>query len=154
MKAVDTKNLIKIQNNRSACPVSTSLEIIGDSWSLLIIRDLFLNRVTFSDFKNSPENIATNILTDRLKKLLKNKIIEYRFLPKNRKIKQYYLTESGINLYPFIYDLLIWGKDNLKMNFGKISIEFYKKNKNKMREEVIDNSISSYKSFKEKLLSS
>ena len=154
MKALEKKNLIKVQNNRSACPVSTSLEIIGDSWSLLIIRDLFLNRVTFSDFKNSPENIATNILTNRLKKLLKNKIIEYRFLPKNRKIKQYYLTESGINLYPFIYDLLIWGKDNLEMNFGKVSIEFYNKNKNKMREEVIENSISNYKSFKEKLLSS
>ena len=52
MKALETKNLIKVQNARSACPVSTSLEIIGDSWSLLIIRDLFLNRVTFSDFKN------------------------------------------------------------------------------------------------------
>ena len=71
MKALETKNLIKVQNARSACPVSTSLEIIGDSWSLLIIRDLFLNRVTFSDFKNSPENIATNILTNRLKKTFK-----------------------------------------------------------------------------------
>ena len=45
--------MISVTNNRSSCPVSTSLEIIGDHWTLILIRDFFLNRVTFSDFKNS-----------------------------------------------------------------------------------------------------
>ena len=83
--------MINITNNRSSCPVSTSLEIIGDHWTLVLIRDFFLNRVTFSDFKNSPEKIATNILTDRIHKLLKYNIIKFRLNPKNRKVKQYYL---------------------------------------------------------------
>ena len=105
--------MIKVENNRSSCPVSTSLEIIGDSWTLVLIRNLFMGKVTFADFKQAPENIATNILSNRLKKLRKYKLVEFKLNPKNRKVKQYYLTEAGINLYPLIYDLLIWGKDNL-----------------------------------------
>ena len=145
---------ILISENRSSCPISTSLEIIGDHWSLVILRDFFLKRNTFTDFKNSPEKIATNILTDRINKLSKYNLISYIRHPKNRKIKQYYLTESGIQLYPVLYDLSMWSKDHLDMEFHPLSKEWYQNNKNKKREEVINNAILEYKSFKEKLLSS
>ena len=144
--------MIKIENKRSSCPVSTSLEIIGDSWTLVLIRNFFLGSITFNDFKKAPENIATNILSDRLKKLLKYKIIEYRLHPKNKKIKQYYLTEAGINLYPLIYDLLIWGKNNLSMEIGPISSDFYERTKNKKRKDTIKDSISEYRKFKSSFL--
>ena len=144
--------MIKVENNRSSCPVSTSLEIIGDSWTLVLIRNLFMGKVTFADFKQAPENIATNILSNRLKKLRKYKLVEFKLNPKNRKVKQYYLTEAGINLYPLIYDLLIWGKDNLDMEIGPYSNDFYKRNKNKKREETITDAINSYKKFKNSIL--
>ena len=144
--------MINITNNRSSCPVSTSLEIIGDHWTLVLIRDFFLNRVTFSDFKNSPEKIATNILTDRIHKLLKYNIIKYRLNPKNRKVKQYYLTDSGIELYPLIYDLLIWGKNNLDIDYDAFSTKTLKKISTVNREKVIQDNISNYKNFRENLL--
>ena len=111
-----------------------------------------MGKVTFADFKQAPENIATNILSNRLRKLRKYKLIEFKLNPKNRKVKQYYLTEAGINLYPLIYDLLIWGKDNLDMEIGPISNDFYKRNKNKKREETIKDTINSYKKFKNSIL--
>ena len=144
--------MINITNNRSSCPVSTSLEIIGDHWTLVLIRDFFLNRVTFSDFKNSPEKIATNILTDRIHKLLKYNIIKFRLNPKNRKVKQYYLTDSGIELYPLIYDLLIWGKNNLDIDYDAFSTKTLKKISTLNREKVIQDNISNYKNFRENLL--
>ena len=78
--------MIKVENKRSSCPVSTSLEIIGDRWTLVLIRNFFLGSTTFADFKKAPENIATNILSDRLKKLMKYKLIGYRLYPKNKKL--------------------------------------------------------------------
>jgi len=53
----DQKSKMKVRDNRSSCPISTCLEIIGDNWSLVLIRDLFLERTTFSEFMNSPERI-------------------------------------------------------------------------------------------------
>ena len=88
MEILQKRPPILISENRSSCPISTSLEIIGDHWSLVILRDFFLERNTFTDFKNSPEKIATNILTDRINKLSKYKLISYVRHPKNRKIKQ------------------------------------------------------------------
>jgi len=70
-----------------------------------VIRDLFLERTTFSEFRNSPEKISTNILTDRLNKLLSLDLIGYVKNPKNKKIKVYYLKDGGIELYPILYEL-------------------------------------------------
>jgi len=145
--------MITVENNRSTCPVSTALEIVGDQWSMLIIRDLFFQRVSFKDFLSAPENIFTNILTDRLHKLLRCKLIAFQLHPKNKKIKQYYLTEAGLELYPMIYELSMWSKKHLKMTFHPLSEAWYQSIEGMPREEIIQNNIQSYKDFKEKLLS-
>jgi DNA-binding HxlR family transcriptional regulator len=144
---------LKIRDNRSGCPISTSLEIMGDNWSLILIRDLFLERSTFTEFMNSPEKISSNILSDRINKLQKYNIIEYRLHPKNRKIKQYYLTNSGINFFPLIYELSMWSKKYIDMEFNPIAIDWYAKNQGVDRKDSIDNTILEYKEFKKKLLS-
>ncbi len=147
----EIESKIKIRDNRSSCPVSTCLEILGDNWSLILIRDLFLERTTFTDFSNSSENISSNILSDRINKLQNFNLIEYQLHPNNRKVKQYYLTEAGIQLYPLIYDLLVWSKKHLDMKFHP-SINWYLNLKNKSREDSIRNSILAYKKFKTTLL--
>ena len=149
----DQKPKMKVRDNRSSCPISTCLEIIGDNWSLVLIRDLFLERTTFSEFMNSPERISSNILTDRINKLRKYKLIEYRVHPNNRKIKQYYLTESGIDLCPLLYDLQDWSKEHLDMKFHPIAVDWYQKNERLDRNQITRNDIASYKDFKAHLLS-
>jgi DNA-binding HxlR family transcriptional regulator len=95
---------------RSGCPVSTSLEVLGDRWSLLIIRDLMVRGYhTFKDFQQSGEGIATNILADRLKKLRKAGIVSMESDQGDRRKINYRLTEKGIDLAPVILELLIWG---------------------------------------------
>lgn len=149
----DKKPKMKVRDNRSSCPVSTCLEIIGDNWSLVLIRDLFLERTTFTEFMNSPERISSNILTDRINKLKKYNLIEYRVHPNNRKIKQYYLTQAGIDLYPIIYDLIVWSIDHLDMEFNPTAVDWYQKNERLDRNQSTRNDIASYKDFKAQLLS-
>lgn len=96
--------------NRSGCPVSMSLEVFGDRWSLLIVRDLMVRGFrTFQDFTNSGEGIATNILTDRLRNLAAAGIIEAEADPQDGRRVNYRLTQKGIDLAPVMLDLLIWG---------------------------------------------
>ena len=144
---------MKVRDNRSSCPVSTGLEIIGDNWSLVLIRDLFLERTTFTEFMNSPERISSNILTDRINKLQKYNLIEYRLHPNNRKIKQYYLTDAGIDLYPIIYDLIVWSNDHIDMEFHPTAVDWYQKNESLERKQSTRNDVATYKDFKTKLLS-
>ena len=144
--------MIKVKTNRSSCPISTALEIIGDQWSLIIIRDLFLERTTFSEFRNSPEKIATNVLTNRLNKLLDMGLIGYVLNPNNKKIKVYYLKDSGIDLYPLIFDLSMWSKKHLDMKFHPISEEWYKITEKKTSSKVISSSSKKYRDFRESTL--
>jgi DNA-binding HxlR family transcriptional regulator len=101
----------------SVCACKVSLDLFGDSWSLIIIRDLFRNKNTFSQFLNdSAEHIASNILVDRLKKLTSLEIINFERNKKDKKIKAYYLTDRGIELYPIIYELQHWTVNNVAFN--------------------------------------
>ena len=94
---------------RSGCPVSVSLEVFGDRWSLLIVRDLMVRGYrSFKEFAESGEGIATNVLSDRLKKLQRAGIIVATEEPTDFRRVHYELTEKGISLAPVLLELLIW----------------------------------------------
>lgn len=96
--------------HRSGCPVNISLEVFGDRWSLLIVRDLMVRGFrAFQDFLDSGEGIATNILTDRLRRLQGAGIVEAERDPKDGRRVNYRLTKKGIDLAPVMLELLIWG---------------------------------------------
>ncbi len=95
---------------RSECVFSNVLELFGDKWTLLVIRDLFFfNKHEFKEFLSSPESIATNILTDRLKRLLANGVIAEQVHPENKSRKLYFLTEKGKALLPILLSMAKWG---------------------------------------------
>jgi len=95
---------------RSDCPISCSLDIFGDKWSLLIIRDIMLRgKLSYSEFLESEEKIATNILVSRLKALEAANILVKQVSPANKSKFIYSLTEKGIDLLPIIIEMMDWG---------------------------------------------
>jgi len=94
---------------RSPCPVACSLDIVGDRWTMLVIRDLFLGRTRFRDFVASPEGIPTNILSDRLEKLLHHEIVEQIPAHDGTKRFAYSLTKKGKALGPLLEAMRDWG---------------------------------------------
>lgn len=94
---------------RSPCPVACSLDLFGDRWTLLIIRDLLLGASRFKDFTASPEGIPTNILSDRLEKLLAHEILVQIPAPEGGKRLAYALTDKGQALRPLLRAMREWG---------------------------------------------
>jgi DNA-binding HxlR family transcriptional regulator len=93
----------KNDKHRSLCSISCSLELIGDKWTLIIVRDLlFFGKTTFKEFLECEENIATNILDDRLKKLVSEGILDYTGTEKRKK---YFLTQKGKDLEPILIQM-------------------------------------------------
>ena len=132
---------------RSGCPLNVALEIVGDKWSLLIIRDLLNSKLSFSDFLNSKEAIAKNILSDRLKKLSKFKIVDFKHPESNKKVKIYFLTKKGLDLYPTMVELMLWSKKHSKklvtsVKGKNVLSEIIKNGKDKYIEKRISNYIS------------
>jgi DNA-binding HxlR family transcriptional regulator len=94
---------------RSPCPLNASVEMLGDRWSLLILRDLMLRGPgTYKQFLESHERIATNILADRLKKLEADGIITTRADPIDGRKRIYFLTAKGIDLAPVLTEMVLW----------------------------------------------
>ena len=99
---------------RCSCPVTSALDVVGDKWSLVIIKQMLLEeKKTFKDFTESDEAIATNILSARLKMLEEFHIIRKEKLPHNKKTNIYVLTEKGLNLTPIIMELTLWTYGNM-----------------------------------------
>lgn len=96
---------------RSTCPISTALDIFGDKWSLLIIRDLVFNeKSTYGEFLNSEEKIATNILADRLALLELGEIISRHSHPEHKLKVVYKLTPKGLDLIPVLVEIIAWSE--------------------------------------------
>jgi DNA-binding HxlR family transcriptional regulator len=94
---------------RSACPLNASVEMLGDRWSLLIIRDMMLfGYGSFNQFLNSYERIATNILADRLRRLENYGIISSAPDPADGRKLIYSLTPKGIDLAPVLTEMVLW----------------------------------------------
>lgn len=99
----------KAQARRSPCPVSCSLDLFGDRWTLLVIRDLILGKTRFKDFLASPEGIPTNILTDRLKRLLESRVVIQIKDSEGSRHLAYQLTDKGHALLPVLKAMKDWG---------------------------------------------
>lgn len=122
---------------RSGCPVSISLEIFGDRWSLLIIRDLMVRGYrTFKQFEQSGEGIATNILADRLQKLETAGILTVESESTDARRLNYRLTEKGIDLAPVLLELLIWGAKHEPTGAPSSVINRMAKNRQRVLAEV------------------
>lgn len=94
---------------RSGCPISIALDLLGDAWSLLIVRDLmFKDRRTYNDFLTGGEGIASNVLAARLRKLEAADIIEKQRDPADARRFLYRLSGKGIDLAPVLVELVIW----------------------------------------------
>jgi DNA-binding HxlR family transcriptional regulator len=93
---------------RSGCPIATSLDVFGDRWTLVIIRDLATGKARFGDFLKSPERIPTNVLTDRLLRLEEYGLIAKRSYQKHPARFEYRLTKKGADLLPVLQAICRW----------------------------------------------
>ncbi|MGQ7856410.1 winged helix-turn-helix transcriptional regulator [Pedobacter sp. WC2501] len=131
---------MKPSEKRSDCPISSSLDIFGDRWSLLIVRDLMLHKTrTYGDFAKSEEKIATNILANRLQVLEDHNIIIKLPYPDNKVKGLYQLSTKGIDLIPAVIEIALWGGKHLS-NTDESSpfLKEVKKNKTKFLKNIMD----------------
>ena len=127
---------------RSDCPIALSLDIFGDKWTLLILRDfIFFDNRHFNELVTI-EKISTNILTDRLNRLLNNGIIKKEIDSNNKSSFLYSLTKKGLDLVPIVMDIYRWGanyteKNNAEKDFKeKVDLE-YDKTVEEIKERLI-----------------
>ena len=136
---------------RSKCALASFLDHFGDRWSLLILRDLFIEKKTFNDFLSSDEGIASNVLTNRIKSLMKDGLIDYKINPNNKKVKWYYLTDKAVDVYPVIIEMVKWSDKNIDEEFGPITKQWIKENNTGSTEYVSNNKIKKYINFRNQL---
>lgn len=115
---------IHIDSMRSPCPIANALEIVGDKWTLLIIRDAFAGKKTYSEFQASPEGIPTNILADRLKRLVVFDILKKTPYQQHPIRFSYHLTEKGRSLAPLLKETMNWGLAHISQTDAKIKIDW------------------------------
>ena len=149
---ITIKTIVKINNCmihkkfRCNCPITSALEVVGEKWSLVIIKQMLLQDcLTFKDFSESTEAIAPNILSARLKTLEKLKFIEKKKIPQNKKTNIYLLTQNGLSLTPIIVELALWSDHNLRPIHQKMDLHPILDAMNQNKNEVIKRLQKEYK---------
>jgi|TARA_B110000914_G_C15486048_1_gene458098 DNA-binding HxlR family transcriptional regulator len=125
---------------RCDCPVTTALDIVGDKWTLVVIKLMLLEqKKTFKEFSESNESIAPSILSDRLKKLEKIEYLVKVKPPDNNKTNLYFLTEKGLSLTPVIMELVLWSHNNIKpiVDISLKAAVVDIKDKNKLHQAIV-----------------
>jgi len=100
-------------HQRSICPIACTLDIVGDKWTLLLVRDFFAGKKTYGELQRSPENIPTNILADRLKRLIEWNIIEKVPYQQKPIRYEYSLTDKGRDLGTLLLEIVNWGEKHI-----------------------------------------
>ncbi len=98
---------------RSLCPIATTMELVGDRWTLVIVRDLVNGKTRFSEFLESPERITTNILTNRLATMAANGLIERRLYQRRPPRYEHVLTDKGRDLLPVLQQICRWANHHM-----------------------------------------
>lgn len=107
---------------RSVCPVACTLDLIGDKWTLLVVRDLFAGKTRFKDFAQSPEGIATNILAERLERLCTAGVAQAEPSADREGSSDYRLTPRGRELYGVLEALRDWGLRNIAGTQARVAV--------------------------------
>jgi DNA-binding HxlR family transcriptional regulator len=138
---------------RSLCPIATGLDVLGDKWTLLVLRDMmFLHKSTFNEFKAAPELIPSKMLSNRLKKLESTGFISRIKGKKNKKSVHYLLEEKGIETFPIMVEIAVFSTDFFYDHLGDTYTGVVKTRMKNDKENYISEMINSYKSFKESLV--
>lgn len=109
-------------NRRSPCPVAATLDLLGDKWTLLIVRDLLSGKSRYRDLAESPEGIATNILAARLKLLTTRGVIRTKSSPVRAGAREYHLTPRGRSLLPILEAMRDWGLQHVSGTQVRIAV--------------------------------
>jgi DNA-binding HxlR family transcriptional regulator len=138
---------------RSLCPVATGLDILGDKWTLLILRDMIWGHKThFSEFKESPEHMPSKMLSNRLKKLEELGFISKKDGVTNKKNVYYLLEDKGMDAFPIMIEMAIFTSKHFYDYLGNTYTQESRGIMIKNKKEYIANLIKQYKNFKKKII--
>jgi DNA-binding HxlR family transcriptional regulator len=118
----DTTADPKTEERRSGCPVACALDVVGDRWTLLIVRDLLRGKTRYGDFAASSEHIPTNILADRLKRLERQGLITSSLYNEHPPRREYHLTVAGWELRRVIEAMARWGLEQFPGTARNITV--------------------------------
>jgi DNA-binding HxlR family transcriptional regulator len=134
---------------RSLCPVSTGLDILGDKWTLLILRDMIWgHKCLFSEFKESPEHMPSKMLSNRLKKLEELGFISKKVGLTNKKSIYYLMEEKGIDAFPIMIEMAIFTSKHFLDYLGSTYTKEARGVMIKNKKEYIADMVKQYKRFK------
>lgn len=122
---------------RSGCPIGIALDLFGDPWTLLIVRDLmFKDRNTYNQFLASGEGVTTTLLADRLARLVADGLVEAEPDPFDGRKIRYELTEKGIALAPLLVEMVLWSAEHERTDAPPEVVAFMKSDKSRFLEDV------------------